>query len=184
MSTTKFKFALTAKVHPDGETHLSTNGNWTANSSCLELFLNNQAIAFRRMNFGLMTYQKLDWNKLKRPLKVFLKGFSDSQNSKLVFSVEEIPAETEYKKPMHFQLLWDGEWLNIIAPPSEEIDLYGTDHGAYEHNIVLTPSIHQIFLIQKTVSRTFDKDWLSLRSRSPNQDGACVHKSNFKTTVF
>lgn len=152
---TPFHFDLQVIIHPDLEQAIVVYGNMNITTPLLEAFFSLNGIVSRKVSFNLYVraQEKLDWSVFGPKLNSFVTKATEGYVTELVFSCKEYPAYFEYTQDMHFIFEQHGDWLHCITPANTDFDLYGSDHGMYEHDIIKVPNIHQSILIQRILSK-------------------------------
>lgn len=142
-------------THPDGEQAIVGQGDMLAMTQLIESFLFLNSILPRRVSFNLYirAQDAPDWKVLAPKMKSFITAATQDYVSTLDFSLKEYPAYFEYRRDLHFVFEQHGDWLHCITPANTDFDLYGSDHGMYEHEIIKVPDIHQQILIERILSK-------------------------------
>lgn len=151
-----FTFQLVVKRHPDGELELETYGNTMINVPLLQMFLALHEIRTRLVSYRLfipVAVNMPNWEMLTPKLQTLVEYAAKEQNHPLKFSVIHADEQFTYVRPMHFIFKIEEDWIKFITPRNVETDLYGSDHGMYEHVIVLEPDLWQRRILERLLSK-------------------------------
>lgn len=156
MNTENLQLQLNIARHPDGEYELTTLGYLNIDMPLLHAYLAMKNIFFRQVSYHTYVsaqHAPSDWKMFIEGFETFVRAAAAQQKVEVTFSAQQFDESTTYTRSMEFIFEKKGEWLYCITPATVDEDLYGSDHGMYEHQIIKVPDIFQAMLIERWFSK-------------------------------